>query len=385
MRTMLALDIDLAESASELPAADADARVLVWWHGSVLGTVVVYDLMRPQLVLREELLSPFADRIAMIEAVGTSMRTPATIDASQLCVVVCTRDRPDQLRGCLHSLERLDPPPGDIVVVDNAPSDSRTADLCSELGVRRVVEPFPGLSHARNAGIDATEHDLIAFTDDDARPHPTWAARMSNGFFAPEIDIVTGLVVADELLTASQRRFELSGGMAKGYTPTLRSAASGVGVRGHLLGAGANMAFRRSALQRINGFDTRLGPGRPTRGADDLDAFVRILDSGGSAFYEPDSVVRHVHRTTMTALWNQYRDNGVAYAALLAKYESESKTLGEIARRERRRRLTGRYGVELLRALRQRNRMKIFEIAAELVGSRHGARAFDQETTTACC
>lgn len=385
MRSIAAVDIDLADPASTLPTADADAHVLVWWRHHVLGTVVVKDLSRPWAVLREGLREPFSDRITMIERLRTDGMTETIGDTSRLCVVVCTRDRPDQLHDCLLALGRLDPPPGDLVVVDNAPSDTRTADLCREFAVRRVVETRPGLSHARNAGIRATTHDLIAFTDDDARPHHGWAARLTDGFFAPEIDIVTGLIVADELLTTSQRRFERNGGMHKGFVPTIHTATSGIGVNAHRLGAGANMAFRRSALDRIGGFDTRLGPGRPTRGADDLDAFVRVLDSGGTAFYEPDAVVRHVHRTTMTGLWRQYRDNGVAFAALLAKYETESATLGDVARRERRRRLTGRYGAEVIRAARRNDRIRLFEIVAEFVGSRDGARAFAEETTASCC
>ena len=47
------------------------------------------------------------------------------------------------------------------------------------------------------------------------------------------------------------------------------------------------MAFRRSALGEVNGFETSPGI------ADDLDIFFRILMQGFDLVYDPRSVVRH--------------------------------------------------------------------------------------------
>src|SRR5437764_8670181 len=72
--------------------------------------------------------------------------------APSVSVVVCTRNRPDQLQLCLESLLQLSTKPAEILVVDNAPSDERTRRVCERLPVRYVLEPLPGQSRARNRG-----------------------------------------------------------------------------------------------------------------------------------------------------------------------------------------------------------------------------------------
>jgi GT2 family glycosyltransferase len=59
------------------------------------------------------------------------------------------------------------------------------------------------------------------------------------------------------------------------------------------LGHGANMVFRREALQSIGGFDERLGAGTSLRSAEDVDAFFRVLEAGWKLVYEPDACVLH--------------------------------------------------------------------------------------------
>ncbi len=63
-------------------------------------------------------------------------------------VVVCTRNRPNNLALALPSL--LDAISGnrELIVVDNAPQDNRTAEVVAKHGdrVRYVVEPTPGLA-----------------------------------------------------------------------------------------------------------------------------------------------------------------------------------------------------------------------------------------------
>jgi GT2 family glycosyltransferase len=58
---------------------------------------------------------------------------------------------------------------------------------------------------------------------------------------------------------------------------------------------GANMAFRRSALERIGGFDTRLGAGSPIPSGEDIDALAAVLWAGFAGIYDPRAVVYHDH------------------------------------------------------------------------------------------
>ncbi len=377
MSPPLLVDVDLRRPDGLPPAGDRWVHALLWWGDRVLGEERFTVGDRPWAEVRAELLAPRAATVAALDAV-TAAGAARPVPASDVTVVVCTRDRPRYLEACLEALARLDPQPAEVVVVDNAPTDERTREVAERFGVRRLVDPRPGLSHARNTGWTAARTPVVAYTDDDARPHRHWVGGLCRALADPRIECVTGLVVAAEAMTPAQRLFESNGGMRKGLQARLFTAAD-VGLQGWRLGVGANMAFRRDALVRIGGFDGRLGPGRPTRGGDDLDAFVRVLASGGVAAYQPDAVVRHVHRRDLLGLARQYQDNGTGYAALLHKGVLEPSPGVPDARRELARWRRGRHGWSLLQAVRRRQAGQVFEIVSELVGSRRGAAAFEQE------
>ena len=61
-----------------------------------------------------------------------------------ITVVVCTRDRPELLAGCLAALARLRYPDHEVVVVDNASRDAATAQLVATTPFRYVREDRPG-------------------------------------------------------------------------------------------------------------------------------------------------------------------------------------------------------------------------------------------------
>jgi GT2 family glycosyltransferase len=248
--------------------------------------------------------------------------------ASCVSVVVCTRDRPDALQSCLRSLQQLDPPPLEILVVDNAPSSDATYQLVSQLPtVRYIREPEAGLSAARNTGIRASKGTIIAFTDDDVTVHPTWTARLQQAFFDPQVMAVTGLVLPTQLATESQLIFEQGlGGFSQGYRhkvfdPQFFATMKALGVPVWKMGAGANMAFRRQAFEQVGDFDQRLGAGR-SGCSEDSELWYRLLAEGWCCRYEPQAVVYHSHRSTLASLQHQmYQYMRGHVAALLIQFE----------------------------------------------------------------
>lgn len=243
--------------------------------------------------------------------------------APPVSVVVCTRDRADLLDGCLEAIRRQDYPQFEIIVVDNASARDDTVRVAASHDVTLVREPRPGLDWARNRGIAAARHDIVAFTDDDARPDAGWLAALGRGFADPEVQGVTGLVLPLELETRAQLLFEeVYGGMGKGFTPQ-RIRGRGLDVAARLaayrVGVGANMAFRRGVVEELGGFDTALDVGTPSHGGGDLDMFYRMLAAGHVMAYEPRAVVRHRHRREMSALRRQLRDDGRAFGVYLIK------------------------------------------------------------------
>jgi GT2 family glycosyltransferase len=232
---------------------------------------------------------------------------------------VCTRDRPADLAVCLDSLNRLDYPNLDILVVDNAPSSDATEHLVRTTYpcVRYIREPRPGLNWARNRAIIEACGDIVAFTDDDAVVDPGWVRALASVFAEnPGVMAVTGLVVPHELETAAQLYFEWCGGFGRGFKRRWWRVDRETGKRQRYhgtgqCGTGANMAYRRSLFDQIGYFDPALDVGTVTNGGGDLEMFFRVLKEGHTLVYEPNAIVRHRHRRDYAQLRTQITNSGI--------------------------------------------------------------------------
>lgn len=247
---------------------------------------------------------------------------PADVPAPPISVVVCTRDRPEPLQHCLAALARLDYPDFEVVVVDNASAGDETARVVAASGFRYAREERPGLDWARNRGLAEARHAIVAYTDDDVQVDAGWLRGLAIGFADPRVAGVTGLVLPAELEAKAQIYFEQYGGMSKGFSPRLlhRDRLGDAGVIGaHQCGVGANMAYRKAALEALGGFDTALDVGTPSFGGGDVDMFHRALAAGMSLHYEPAALVWHQHRRDMPGLRRQIYSNGRAFGVYLQK------------------------------------------------------------------
>ena len=265
---------------------------------------------------------------ALLPALKQALALPAPETAAErLSVVICTADRPGQLDRCLASLEPNLPWIGEVIVVDNGARPEPTREVVARHAFTRyVAEPRRGLSIARNTGLAQARHEIVAFTDDDVAVHRDWAARLLAGFATPETMCVTGLVLPVELETEAQVVFERElGGFGQGlrriaYDPGFFARMMRYGAPVWRIGAGANMALRRRAVELVGGFDPRLGAGAAGC-SEDSEFWYRLLAAGWTCRYEPASVVFHEHRREWQALRRQmhaYMRGHVA--ALLVQY-----------------------------------------------------------------
>lgn len=243
-----------------------------------------------------------------------------------LTVVVCTRDRPEELARCLDAVGRLEPRPREVVVVDSASRSGETARVVHRAierdpSVRLVREEIPGLDRARNRGIREATQPLVAWVDDDAEPDPGWAAAIVGAFEDPSVDLVTGRVLAARVETDAERLFErYGGGMDRGprsRTVSRRSLGRRERIATWTLGVGANLAARRELLRRVGGFDPALDVGTASRGGGDLDLLRRAIAAGAVVRYEAGAVVRHHHRRTIDELRGQLAGYGAGCGAYL--------------------------------------------------------------------
>jgi glycosyltransferase involved in cell wall biosynthesis len=231
-------------------------------------------------------------------------------------LIICTRNRAEQLEACLTSVAQIRcNRPWEIVIVDNGSNDQTRAIVSkfldnSDVSGRYVWEPEPGVCRAKNAGIDVSGGEIVAFTDDDCYPAPDLIDRISEVFADPCVGFMGGRILlhdpGDYPLTINES------------TETLRFSAGGIVPCAAV--QGANMAFRRAALVATGGFDLTLGPGTPFPG-EDWDAVVRVCSSGWDGGYFPAAVVSHHHGRkapeAASHLRTYHYGSGAVYAKLL--------------------------------------------------------------------
>ena len=90
---------------------------------------------------------------------------------NKLTFVIPTKDRPDELRRLLKSLEIQSAPPAEVIVVDgSAEPVPEIVEECRGLQVRYLRCLPPSATRQRNAGIRAVrpDHDLVGILDDDS-------------------------------------------------------------------------------------------------------------------------------------------------------------------------------------------------------------------------
>lgn len=343
------------DSAPAMPALAQPGRghyVVFWWKEIALGHVffeptqlitesVYYDALAVTIA---PTVQQYADQHAARQAPWQSWLAARDMDRLgpwldsiltsalplhippqvAISVIICTRNRAPQLRRCLQQLQALACVPAEIVVVDNAPVDTSTRDVCQEFAeVVYVKEPRAGLDFARNSGVVATRHPIIAFVDDDVVVHPWLMYRVWETFQDPTVAAMTGLVIALELQAEAQVLFERywsfnRGYVAKRYNLDYVQKAVNQAPAVWDIGAGANMAFRKSVFEEVGYFDELLGAGAAGC-SDDSEMWYRILLGGHTIQYNPQGIVYHEHRKDLASLKSQlfYYMRGHVVAALI--------------------------------------------------------------------
>lgn len=300
----------------------------------------IWEALNREIVahLREDGLPP----VSSLTPVGISAPdTPACIrerneflsSAPFVSVIIPTRDRVEHLRRCIATVVSLEYPAGrwEVLIVDNAPKTTATAEFVDTLAnlsvpVRYVLAKKPGLSHARNCGLQEVKGEFVAFTDDDVSLDRYWLAELMRGFTRADwVGCVTGILLPGELETEAQILFEQHGAFVKGFSRQIfdlteyRIPDRLYPYRATVFGAGASMAFPRSILAELGEFDPALGAGSIAKGGEDLDYLFRVITAGLRIVYEPGALAYHVHRREYAALRSLLTDYGVGLSSYLTK------------------------------------------------------------------
>jgi glycosyltransferase involved in cell wall biosynthesis len=237
-----------------------------------------------------------------------------------LSVVIPARDEARLLGACLDALAVQTDPVDEIIVVDNGSTDG-TADIAhSRSGVVVVPEPRPGITFARNTGMDAATSALIARIDADTLVTPTWA-RAIRSAFAKEPEPAGLAGPAGFTLLSSGDRVVGRGAYSLFRAVHEVMIGSGPVMYGH------NMAVTRAAWCGIRDLVTN----GDRAISEDLDVTLALLHTGQTIAYEPGMLVTiGVERTLRPRkLAGYHRTNRLT----MAKYR-ERRTHGASLRSE---------------------------------------------------
>lgn len=231
-------------------------------------------------------------------------------------VVIPIRNAARTLPHCLAALERLDPAPSEIILVDNGSTDESLALIRAfagdhaAKGVRVLEESRRGAAAARNAGFRAAKGDVIAFTDADCAPDQMWLQRLLESFEQPEIGAVAGRVVAAPT-SSTVELFSALYTLQLPDVPALRSCWT-PWEGGYPT---ANMAVRRVLLHELNGFEESL-----SISAEDYDLCARLYKHCAVIAYKPEAKVSHYHRTNLFGMLRQAFGIGLGHPCMLQRH-----------------------------------------------------------------
>ncbi len=166
-----------------------------------------------------------------------------------------------------------EPRPQRVLIVDDRPSAPGPLDLgpAGHEPVQVIRGPARGPAAARNAGWYASGSEWVAFLDDDVVAPAGWTAALA-----------CDLAGLDVRTAASQGRIEVPLPEGRPATDSERNTKGLEQARW----ATADMAFRRSALSAVGGFDERF----PRAYREDADLGLRLIEAG----YTIERGARHV-------------------------------------------------------------------------------------------
>jgi GT2 family glycosyltransferase len=243
-------------------------------------------------------------------------RSPAELMAARprVSVVVCTYNGGGTLEQCLRSLQVLDYPDYEVIVVDDGSTDNTRTILEHFPDVRAIHQPNRGLSAARNAGLGAATGSIIAYTDSDCFADADWLTHLVH-----HLERSGAAAVGGPNLTPEDGRLAACVAAAPGQpTHVLESDQ----VAEHI--PGCNMTFRRDALLAINGFDPRY-----RKAGDDVDVCWRLQQAGLWIAFAPGAFVWHHRRQNPRAYLRQQAGYGEAEAMLQFKHPDRFTGRGE--------------------------------------------------------
>ncbi len=202
----------------------------------------------------------------------------------KLSVIIATHARPAALARLIGSLAPQLGLERELFIADNGtPKPSPIPEVAPPL--THLHDPRPGKCRIQNRAIAAAIGAVIVFLDDDLIVSPHFLDEVERFFNQhPEFAAMKG-----RILPAEDPAGKVGPMAVYLDLPIADHGDHPIEVRGVL---GANMAFRRAALDRVGTFDERLGPGAAGH-EEETEISARLRRAGLKIGYAPRAVVYH--------------------------------------------------------------------------------------------
>lgn len=221
-------------------------------------------------------------------------------------VIVPSYERPallDRLMQCLRAQVERD---FEVVIIDQSSARWPNADMDHGFHVTYVHSQVKGAVKARNFAGYLASGEVIAFTDDDCEPTPTWLSNARQRLTDPSVVGMEGFISSDHLNDPDWR-------------PVTNRGFEGIGFMT------ANLFVRNAVFQRLDGFDLCFDE---PHFREDTDFGWRMQELGKVPFAHDVEVYHPAHRRDIARESHAQRNRFFEKDALLLKKHSERyKTL----------------------------------------------------------
>lgn len=238
-------------------------------------------------------------------------------------VIIPVKDRSEELRRCLESLEALDYPRErlEVLVVDDGSTDEtpQTAlSFASSLGLRllRSGAVGGGPALARNRGALEASGDILAFIDSDCTASEAWLRELVPAFEDASLGAVGGWV--DGL--KSERPLDRYEAVMSSLNLGKRAMTAGAGDDSFYLPS-CNLLVRACAFRAVGGFRDEMHLG------EDVDLTWRLRDRGMRIAYFPRGAVRHNHRNRLGSFLRRRFEYGTSEGTLQQLHPGRTKKM----------------------------------------------------------
>ena len=213
----------------------------------------------------------------------------------KISIIICTYNRELYLPKCLEHLKNQTEAPSnfEIILVNNNSTDN-TENICEnfvqenpQLSVIYIKENNPGLSFARNKGIEIASGDILCFIDDDGFAIQEYVTIVKR--FAEDPQYKDIISFGGKVIPCYNKGME-----PKWLSKYIDGLVSKVDLGDQVMlftkkyPAGCNMVFRKEFFDNYGGFNVELH----TRG-DDKFVFDKLKKAGLKTLYLPKLKVEH--------------------------------------------------------------------------------------------